>query len=272
MLQNVESSEAAASFWDLLFLRSLRFSSLAEQPVLTVTSQQRTRCWLGSRRPLSLIRDPSQLVHVSVPTILGESQEQYDAIQSYGANTIDNEISYMAAAVRAGRRFSACHFITDHLHSAEELELMKGDPRVRYDLAIMAQRTPESQQLAERAKYRVVETVCHHLRSWAPLQTDSTAILGCWRKYSDVDWAPYINIVQKRLVINVSYLKSWTRNNFEQLKAMFGRNVEVELYLPDPRNPPIMAQLKQRFWYKGDTFDGPANIAETVNLLKWQSH
>jgi len=58
--------------------------------------------------------------HVSVPTILGETVEQIEAMQKRGVTSIDNEIYHMAqAAEAAGKVFSCLHFVTDFVRNAE---------------------------------------------------------------------------------------------------------------------------------------------------------
>ncbi len=204
-------------------------------------------------------------IHVSVPDIVSESQRQYTIVKRYGGDTVDNEISYMASVVPPGRRFSVCHFITDHLKSSKELSQLEVDPR--FDLTKMAKRTPEAEELVSKAKNRVRELVMRHIRFWTPLISDPSAIRGCWPEYGEVSWTPYIAITKTKLVINVSYLKNWVGTNAKALEDLFRRGVTVEVYLPDPDNEEVMQMLRRRFWYK-NSFNGPENVRGTVSKLE----
>lgn len=77
--------------------------------------------------------------HLTVPTVVGETQQQREKYASYGPTTIDNEISFIARAISRinhedGRRvdFTPLHFITDYLYEPSESKaLTAGDLSVK---------------------------------------------------------------------------------------------------------------------------------------------
>ena len=101
-------------------------------------------------------------VHSSVPTILEESSYQRRLLREERANTIDNEISQMAAEVmrqNRGKRytpitFSAVHFATDYLHDTADGE------NIAMNLA--TNRTPETRAAKAEILQHISDTLTEY--------------------------------------------------------------------------------------------------------------
>jgi hypothetical protein len=98
-------------------------------------------------------------IHLTVPTVVGETQAQRSLYESAGPTTIDNEISFIARELahfnaKNARQvqFTALHFITDYLYEADE------HPTVSIDLSVLTKEYDDKKRRSFREISRIIDT------------------------------------------------------------------------------------------------------------------